>query len=74
MPRKSLLDCLLICLRRSINPGDAVLDPFCGTGPIFPAAHELKCKATGIEIDAASYAIAYKRLEGLKTEPELEGL
>lgn len=53
-------------LRRSIRPGDTVLDPFCGTGTIFPAAHELKCKATGIEIDPAAYGIAATRLKGLK--------
>lgn len=61
-------------LRRSISAGDSVLDPFCGTGTIFPAAHNLKCKATGIELDPASYAIAIKRLNQLKSEPELVGL
>lgn len=61
-------------LRRSVSAGDSVLDPFCGTGPIFPAAHELKCKATGVELSAESYAIAMKRIEGLKSEPELAGL
>jgi len=53
-------------LRRSARAGDKVLDPFCGTGPIFPAAHEVKCLATGIELDAANYAIAAKRLGDLK--------
>lgn len=53
-------------LIRSIRPGDAVLDPFCGTGPIFEAAQALKCVATGIEIDPAAYGIAAKRMEGLK--------
>lgn len=53
-------------LRRSIRPGDSVLDPFCGTGTIFPAAHELKCKATGIELDAAAAGIAAARLGALK--------
>lgn len=53
-------------LRRSIRPGDCVLDPFCGTGTIFPAAHELKCRATGIEIDAAAVGIAAGRIRGLK--------
>lgn len=59
-------------LRRSVQPGDSVLDPFCGTGPIFPAAHTLKCRATGIELDTASYGIAVKRIEGLKDQPNLE--
>ena len=53
-------------LRRSVGPGDKVLDPFMGTGPIFPAANELKCRATGIEIDPAAYAIAAQRLQALQ--------
>lgn len=53
-------------LRRSVRPGDTVLDPFCGTGTIFPACHELKCKATGIEQDPAACGIAADRLRGLK--------
>lgn len=53
-------------LRRSIRPGDSVLDPFCGSGTIFPSAHDLKVKATGIEMDAAAYGLAAKRLGELK--------
>lgn len=49
-------------LRRSCYPGDSILDPFCGTGTIFAAAHNLKCKATGIELDPASFGIAVKRV------------
>ena len=58
-------------LRRSVKPGDSVLDPFCGSGPIFSAAHSLKCKATGIEMDTASYGIAVKRIEALKSQLDL---
>jgi len=50
-------------LRRSARPGDAVLDPFAGTGTVYPACYEAKCKATGIEIDAGACGIASKRLE-----------
>lgn len=53
-------------LRRSVRPGDAVLDPFCGTGTIFPGAHEFKCRATGIELDPAACGIAASRLRELK--------
>lgn len=53
-------------LSRSAVPGDRVLDLFCGTGPIFPAAHALKLYATGVEMDAASYGIAAKRIKGLE--------
>jgi site-specific DNA-methyltransferase (adenine-specific) len=52
-------------LRRSIRPGDSVLDPFCGSGPIFPAAHALKCYATGIELAAASYGVSVQRIAAL---------
>ncbi len=49
-------------LRRSVQPGDVVLDPCCGTGGIFPAANELSCKATGIDIDEVAIGIASERL------------
>ena len=53
-------------LRRSCRPGDSVLDPFCGSGPVFPAAHSLQCYATGIEIDPAAAGIAGGRIQELK--------
>jgi len=53
-------------LRRSCLPGETVLDPFCGSGPIFPAAEELKLTAHGIEMDEVSYGIAAQRLAALK--------
>lgn len=53
-------------LKRSARPGDKVLDAFAGTGTILPAAHKMKCMATALERDPASYGIALKRLEALK--------
>ena len=53
-------------LQRSARPGDSVLDPFAGSGSIFPAAHALKIRATGIEMDEAAYGLAVKRLGELK--------
>ncbi len=53
-------------LSRSARPGMKVLDPFCGTGPIFSAAHALSCIATGVEQDPAAYAIAATRLQKLR--------
>ena len=43
----------------------AVLDAFCGSGPIFPAAQALNLYATGCEKDPASYAISAKRIKDL---------
>lgn len=59
-------------LSRSCLPGQSVLDPFMGSGPIFAAAHALKVRATGIEMDQASYGIAVARLEALKAQQELD--
>lgn len=53
-------------LQRSVVPGDSILDCFCGTGTVFVAATELKCYATGVEVDPNYYGIALKRLEGLR--------
>ena len=50
-------------LARSVSPGDTVLDPCCGLGPIFPAANELNIKAIGLDIDPAAIGYATKRLE-----------
>ena len=59
-------------LSRSLLPGQTVLDPFCGSGPIFAAAHALKAAATGIEMDPVSYGISIKRIEGLMAQGELD--
>lgn len=58
-------------LSRSVYPGDSVLDPFAGTGVTLAAAHALKCRATVIEIDPASYGIAVARLKRLDAQLEL---
>lgn len=53
-------------LSRSVRPGDRVVDPFCGSGGIFPAASNLQVIATGIEIDKTSFGISLERLNALK--------
>jgi site-specific DNA-methyltransferase (adenine-specific) len=55
-------------LRRSVAPGDVVCDPFAGSGPVFPAAHELKCRAIGIEQDPAFHGICLERLAAIKEQ------
>lgn len=52
-------------LKRSVRPGDAVLDCFGGTGTILPACHSLQCKATYVEQDPNYYGIAVQRLKEL---------
>jgi DNA modification methylase len=53
-------------LRRSVRPGMAVLDPFCGSGPVFEAGHALSAIVTGVEQDAVACGIAAGRLAKLK--------
>jgi ParB/RepB/Spo0J family partition protein len=50
-------------LRRSARPGDFVWDPFCGSGPIFRAAAQLNCLATGHDTDADAIELARGLLE-----------
>lgn len=49
-------------LSRSVNPGETVLDPFAGSGTIFPAANALGLRATGIELNKANYGLCLSRL------------
>lgn len=53
-------------LKRSVRPGDRVLDAFAGTGTIFPAAHALNCYAVGVEQEAAAFGTCIKRIKELK--------
>ncbi len=50
-------------LSRSCLPGDHILDPCAGSGPIFPAANSLQLIATAINLDEADYHFANSRLE-----------
>jgi DNA modification methylase len=45
-------------LSRSVLPGCEVIDPFCGSGVIFSAASEVKCLATGVELDETRAKLA----------------
>lgn len=49
-------------LQRSILPGETILDPTCGSGPIFEAAELLQAVAIGMERDKEFYNMAKLRL------------
>lgn len=53
-------------LSRSAQPGDRVLDPFVGSGSLFPAATKAGVFATGVEIDPTRANLARSRLDGSK--------
>lgn len=58
-------------LKRSVRPGDRVVDTFAGTGPILPAAHAFKCYSTAVEQNEASYGKCLERLQALGAQKEL---
>jgi hypothetical protein len=56
-------------LERSAKPGEEVIDLCAGTGTIFPAAHQLKLIATGVELSPQNAAICAERLKSLGIPP-----
>ena len=52
-------------IRRSCLPGDKVIDPCCGTGPIFLAAEEHKVIGTGIEIGDEAFGYCVARIKNM---------
>lgn len=53
-------------LRRSVKPGDRVLDLFCGTGPIFSAAYQQSCFAVGVELQEQYYGESLRTINNLE--------
>lgn len=49
-------------IKNSSQPGQVVLDPFCGSGTTLEAALQLDRQAIGIDIDEAKCEVAAKRL------------
>ena len=70
-PTQKPLALLERIIKASSNPGDVVLDPFCGCGTAVVAAHALQRKWIGIDITAVAVGIIKSRLE--QTFPELQG-
>ena len=66
-PTQKPLGLLERIIRASSNPGDVVLDPFCGCGTAIEAAHKLKRRWVGIDISSfAIDLIRNERLKGMK--------
>ena len=62
------------CLANSTRQGDAVLDPFCGSGSTVVAAELLGLRGYGMEIDLAYCDVTLSRLEACTgQEAHLEG-
>ena len=71
-PTQKPLALLRRIIQASSNPGDVVLDPFCGCGTTVTAAQELGRKWIGIDITAVATAVIKTRLEQMFPE-ELKG-
>jgi adenine-specific DNA-methyltransferase len=56
------------------NPGDAILDPFCGSGSTVIAAQRLGRHCVGIEIDAEYFGVARRRLNSGPREHPVPGV
>jgi DNA modification methylase len=61
-PTQKPVEALAPLIEAFTQPGDLVLDPFCGSGSTLAAAHQLGRNWTGIELDNGHYHTASKRL------------
>ena len=64
-PTQKPLDLLERIISASSNPGDVVLDPFCGCGTAIAAAQKLGRSWIGIDITHLSVALMKYRLRGM---------
>lgn len=69
-PTQKPLALLHRIIRASSNPGDLVLDPFCGCGTAVHAAESLGRRWIGIDVSAFSVGLIRKRVTGLGVEPD----
>ncbi len=68
-PTQKPLKLLERIIKASSNPGDWVLDPFCGCGTAIVAAQDLERRWIGIDITHLSIAVQKYRLELLGLKP-----
>jgi site-specific DNA-methyltransferase (adenine-specific) len=61
-PTEKPVQALTPLIRAFTQPGDLVLDPFCGSGSTLVAASALGRRGLGIEIDPKHYGVASHRL------------
>jgi site-specific DNA-methyltransferase (adenine-specific) len=57
------VDLYVDLISRSVLPGSVVVDPFAGSGTIFPAANKAKVRALGCEISKEYYDLALSRMQ-----------
>lgn len=62
-------DLLRFLVQRACRTGDRILDPCCGSGPIFTAASGLGIHVTGVELNPEYHTLAASRLARLAETP-----
>lgn len=69
---------LRFLISKACRSGDRVLDPCCGSGPIFTAAQGLGVHVTGVEMNPEYHTLSASRLarlaSGQETAPSLDGV
>jgi DNA modification methylase len=70
-PTMKPLDLVVACLRNSTRRGDAVLDPFCGSGTTLVAAEHLGLRGYGVELKETFTAVILERLSLMGLTPKL---
>ena len=74
-PTQKPVNLLKRIIEASSNPGDLVLDPFCGGGTTIVAAHDLNRRWVGVDISATAIDIIQdRRLKPLGVEAESFGI
>jgi site-specific DNA-methyltransferase (adenine-specific) len=58
-------------IERLSEPGDVVLDPFCGAGTTGVAAAKLRRRFIGVELDPKHFENACRRIEAAYAQPDL---
>ncbi len=72
-PTQKPLALLKRIIEASSNPGDVVLDPFCGCATACVAAEQLERRWIGMDMGVEAYRQVVKRLRGTFPEMEVEG-
>ena len=74
-PTQKPLALLERIIAASSDPGDLVLDPFCGCGTAVVAAHQLGRRWVGIDISSMAIDIVQeRRLEALGIQADIQGI
>ena len=70
-PTPKVTAMVIDAIRDCSNPGDLILDPFCGSGTSAAAAHHAGRRCATIEIDPIYVDAALRRLSALVGEPAM---